>query len=258
MYNSFAAVYDAFMEEVPYETWCGYINRILKEDGIQDGLVLDLGCGTGTATLLLAEAGYDMIGVDSSEEMLMTAREKCAESGRMPGQEGGILLLHQDMRSFELYGTVRAVVSMCDTLNYCENENDLLQVFSLVNNYLDPGGLFIFDLNTIHKYRDVLGDNVFAASEEEAAYIWENSWFEDELINQYDLTLFIRDENEETIFSRHRELHTQRAFTDETVRRKLSEAGLKLVMVREAYTDRIPSEKTERILYVARETGKHR
>ncbi|MBO7710698.1 MAG: class I SAM-dependent methyltransferase [Lachnospiraceae bacterium] len=258
MYNSFAAVYDAFMEEVPYEAWCGYINRILKEDEIRDGLVLDLGCGTGTATLLLAQAGYDMIGVDSSEEMLMTAREKCAMSGRSPGQDGGILLLHQDMRSFELYGTVRAVVSMCDTLNYCENEDELLKVFSLVNNYLDPGGLFIFDMNTIHKYRDVLGDNVFAASEDAGAYIWENSWFEDELVNQYDLTLFIREGEESNLFSRYTEIHTQRAFPDSVVRRKLSEAGLKLEMVTEAYSDRMPSDRTERILYVARETGKHR
>ena len=111
-YTSFAEVYDMFMDNIPYEDWCGYLTSLLKEYGINDGLVLDLGCGTGTLTELLAKEGYDMIGVDVSEDMLQEAIEKRAESG-LP-----ILYLLQDMREFELYGTVRAVVSICDSLNY--------------------------------------------------------------------------------------------------------------------------------------------
>ena len=109
-YTSFAEVYDMFMDNIPYEDWCGYLTSLLKEYGINDGLVLDLGCGTGTLTELLAKEGYDMIGVDVSEDMLQEAIEKRAESG-LP-----ILYLLQDMREFELYGTVRAVVSICDSL----------------------------------------------------------------------------------------------------------------------------------------------
>lgn len=141
MYGSFAQVYDLFMDNVPYEDWKNYILRELKKEKIDDGLILDLGCGTGRMTRLMSDAGYDMIGVDMSEDMLMIARDASAQ------REEHILYLLQDMREFELYGTVRAVISVCDSMNYIMEEDELLTVFSLVNNYLDPGGLFLFDLN---------------------------------------------------------------------------------------------------------------
>ena len=111
-YTSFAHVYDTFMDNIPYEMWSRYLIQLLERYGISDGIVLDMGCGTGNMTELLARHGYDMIGIDNSEEMLMTAAEKAAESGL------NILYLEQDMRSFELYGTVRAAVSICDSMNY--------------------------------------------------------------------------------------------------------------------------------------------
>ena len=141
-YTSFAKVYDQFMDNVPYEDWAQYLHGVLEMYGIWDGLVLELGCGTGTMTELLSGYGYDMIGVDCSEEMLDAAMEKREESGH------DILYLLQDMREFELYGTVRAVVSVCDSINYILEEKELEQVFRLVNNYLDPGGIFLFDFNT--------------------------------------------------------------------------------------------------------------
>ena len=136
-YTNFAEVYDTFMDNVPYEQWTEYIKETLKEDGIVDGLVLELGCGTGSMTERLAEAGYDMIGVDNSADMLEIALDKREKSGR------DILYLLQDMREFELYGTVRAIISACDCVNYVTEDEDLLQVFRLVNNYLDPEGLFL-------------------------------------------------------------------------------------------------------------------
>ncbi|HJA34740.1 MAG TPA: class I SAM-dependent methyltransferase, partial [Candidatus Mediterraneibacter merdigallinarum] len=147
-YTSFASVYDTFMDNVPYSEWAQYIRGLLLESGTEDGIVLDLGCGTGSLTELLAGYGYDMIGVDNSEDMLELAMEKRLKSGH------DILYLLQDMREFELYGTVRAVVSVCDSLNYITDPEDLVQVFRLVNNYLDPGGVFIFDFNTDYKYRE--------------------------------------------------------------------------------------------------------
>ena len=111
-YEGFAEVYDLFMDNIPYKDWCEYVAGLLKDYGINDGLVLDLGCGTGSLTELLSERGYDMIGVDSSEDMLQIAMDKRAESGN------DILYLMQDMREFELYGTVRAVISICDCMNY--------------------------------------------------------------------------------------------------------------------------------------------
>ena len=175
-YTSFAAVYDTFMDNIPYEEWKSYLEELLKEYGVQDGLVLDLGCGTGTMTELLAADGYDMIGVDNSEEMLEIAREKQIKSGHE------ILYLLQDMREFELYGTVGAVFSICDSLNYITEPEELKQVFRWVNNYLDPGGIFIFDFNTEYKYREVLGDQTIAESREDCSFIWDNYYYEVERI----------------------------------------------------------------------------
>ncbi len=118
-------------------------------------------------TELLAKQGYDMIGVDLSDSMLDIAMEKRAQSGH------NILYLQQDMREFELYGTVRAVICLCDSLNYLLEEDDLLTTFKLVNNYLDPNGLFIFDFNTVYKYETVIGDNTIAENREDCSFIWE-------------------------------------------------------------------------------------
>ena len=141
-YTSFAQVYDMFMDNVDYPAWSKYLIQLLKEYQVEDGLVLDLGCGTGNMTELLAKEGYDMIGVDNSEDMLEIAMDKRSRSGL------DILYLLQDMREFELYGTVKAAVSICDSMNYILEKEDLVQVFKLVNNYLDPSGIFIFDMNT--------------------------------------------------------------------------------------------------------------
>ena len=134
-YTSFAEVYDAFMDNIPYEAWTEYLAGLLREYGVEQGIVLDLGCGTGTLTQLLARKGYDMIGLDSSQEMLQIAMEKREQSGL------DILYLCQDMREMELYGTTAAVVSLCDSMNYLLEYQDLVRVFRLVNNYLDPGGV---------------------------------------------------------------------------------------------------------------------
>lgn len=177
-YTSFAAVYDMFMDNIPYEEWAAYLISLLKEHGIDDGLVLDLGCGTGSLTEILAREGYDMTGIDISPDMLQIAMEKRAESGH------DILYLLQDMREFELYGTVRAIVSICDSMNYLFEPGDLVQTLRLVNNYLDPEGLFIFDLNTEYKYREILGESTIAEDREESSFIWDNSYDEEERINE--------------------------------------------------------------------------
>lgn len=243
-YTEFAQVYDRFMDNVPYEAWCEGISKILTEHGISEGLVLDLGCGTGTMTRLLRQKGYDMIGVDASAEMLEIARNHPDE---------GILYLQQDMREFELYGTVRAVVSVCDSMNYITKEEDLLQVFRLVNNYLDPGGVFIFDLNTIYKYEQ-LGESVIAENREASSFIWENWYDEEEQINEYDLTLFI--ENKEGLYEKYEETHYQRAYELDTICDLLKQAGLKLEAVYDAFTFEAPKADSERVYFVAREIEK--
>ena len=188
-YSGFAKVYDLFMDNIPYEEWTEYVKELLAEEGVKDGILLDLGCGTGSVTELLAKSGFDMIGIDNSEEMLEIAMEKRAESGL------DILYLLQDMREFELYGTVKGVVSICDSMNYILDDEDLLDVFKLVHNYLDNDGIFIFDMNTMYKYENILADNTFAEDREESSFIWENFYDEEEEINQYDLSLFVQEED---------------------------------------------------------------
>ena len=247
-YTGFAAVYDMFMDNIPYGEWCDYLTGLLREHGVEDGLVLDLGCGTGSMTELLAQAGYDMIGVDLSEEMLQIAMEKRAQSGH------DILYLLQDMREFELYGTVRAVVSICDSMNYLLEWEELQTVCELVNNYLDPGGIFIFDLNTLYKYRELLGDSTIAEARDDGSFIWENTFDEEERINEYDLTLFVREEGE--LFKRYQETHFQRAYTLEEVKRAIAGAGMEFVAAYDAFTRQPPREDSERIYVIARECGK--
>ena len=264
-YTSFAQVYDLFMDNVPYEEWSRYVISLLKEEKIEDGLVLDLGCGTGKMTRLLAVAGYDMIGIDNSEEMLEIAREcQYGQDGGNPDDEpegveaempgSSILYLLQDMREFELYGTVRAVISICDSMNYILDEEDLLQVFRLVNNYLDPKGVFIFDMNTRYKYAEMLGETTITESREEGSFIWENYFDEEEDINQYDLTLFIREDGD--LYRKYEETHFQRVYDLDAVKQLLEEAGMEFVAAYDAFTKEPVKADSERIYIIARECGK--
>ena len=247
-YTGFAAVYDTFMDNIPYEEWCEYLTGLLKEQGVTEGLLLDLGCGTGSLTELLADAGYDMIGVDNSEEMLELALEKKEQSGK------DILYLCQDMREFELYGTVAAVVSICDCMNYILEEEDLLEVFCLANNYLDPGGIFVFDMNTPYKYREVIGNTTIAENREEGSFIWENCFDEESQVNEYALTLFIKEEDD--LYRKHEEFHYQKAYEPERVKELLEEAGLKVEAIYDAFTREPVREDSERIYFIARECTK--
>lgn len=247
-YTGFAVVYDRFMEDIPYEQWCDTIVKELKQASIGEGLLLDLGCGTGTLTGMLAAAGYDMIGVDGSGEMLMEAREKT--------DGADILYLCQDMREFELYGTVRAIVSTCDTMNYLLTPEDFIQTVRLVNNYLDPGGLFIFDLNTRYKFRELMGNTTIAESGEDASFIWDNFFDEATGRNEYDLTLFIRREN--GLYERRVEVHEEQGYTLEEVRGFLAAGGMEFVRVFDADTGGEPTDTSERVFFVAREKGKLR
>ena len=248
-YTGFATVYDTFMDNIPYEEWSEYLVGLLREYGVEDGLVLDMGCGTGSMTELLAGAGYDMIGIDNSEDMLELAMEKREESGH------DILYLLQDMREFELYGTVRAVVSICDSINYITEESDLLETFRLVNNYLDPKGVFIFDFNTVYKYRELLGDTTIAEDREDCSFIWDNYYYEEEQVNEYELSLFIREE-QSGLFRKYQETHQQKAYDLETMKRLLTQAGLEYITAYDAFTKDAPTEESERIYVIARECGK--
>ncbi len=282
-YSAFAYVYDELMDNVPYDEWAAYLIGLLKENGVPDGLVCELGCGTGQMTRRLAAAGYDMIGIDLSEEMLDVAREQeygayegdfCEEEfdGSVPDAdeefsdeadaetiESSILYLQQDMREFELYGTVSAVVSICDSMNYMTSDEDLLQVFRLVNNYLDKDGVFIFDMNTEYKYRELMGDTTIAENREDVSFIWENLYDAEKRLNEYCLTLFAKAETEDDdeggapLYEKYEEVHLQRAYPLEEVKRLLAEAGMTFVAAYDVLTHEAPGPQCERMYIVAKE-----
>ena len=218
-----------------------------------------------------------MIGVDNAQEMLQIAMEKRERSG-LP-----ILYLLQDMREFELYGTVGAVVSVCDSLNYLLEKEDIVQTFRLVNNYLYPQGIFVFDFNTVYKYATVIGDATIAENREDCSFIWENYYHEEQEINEYDLTVFVsedrmrqgmdvtreegmehgadamRKDGGETVqggrFRRFQEVHYQRGFCLEQMKEFLAEAGLVFVEAQDADTHKKVRAESERIYVVARRGG---
>ncbi len=285
-YTDFAQVYDTFMDDTPYEEWCEYLTGLLEKyrssnaavipviTGEYDGCavngnllqerntVLDLGCGTGTLTELFAAKGYDMIGIDNSQEMLQIAMDKRSRSGL------DILYLLQDMRSFELYGAVGAVISVCDSLNYLLEEKEMVQTFKLVNNYLLPEGVFLFDFNTVYKYETVIGDATIAENREDCSFIWENYYHEAEQINEYDLTVFVREDREDNtgktaatgigqaVFRRFQETHFQRGYSLGQMQEYLRKAGLVFIEALDADTHGPVTDVSERIYVAARKGGR--
>ncbi len=249
-YESFAKVYDELMDNVPYDDWCHFIKNELAEHGIKEGIALELGCGTGKMMERMAQAGYDMIGVDYSMDMLQIARERSMD---LPYS---LLYLLQDMREFELYGTVAATFSICDSINYITEPEDLLEVFRLVNNYLDPDGIFIFDVNTEHKYRDSIGDKVIAEDREDVSFIWYNEYDEEEHLNYIDLSVFVQEE--EDLFRKYQEEHVQRGYCLEEIKELIEESGLIFVNAYDDYTKEAATDQSERIVFVAKENGKRR
>ena len=287
-YSDFATVYDTFMDETPYDVWGDFIDELILQYGVskaydidndetkdtqpdktndddstdsndQDyeeaiaqerNLVVELGCGTGSFTQVMKQKGYDIMGIDMSPEMLNLARQKSAEAGL------DIMYLEQDMRELDLYCTAGTIVSVCDSINYVLENQEVIDTFKLVNNFLYPGGVFIFDFNTLHKYRDVIGDTTIAENREDCSFIWDNYYHEDEHINEYDLTIFVRTPGEEDVFRRFSETHYQRGYTVEEMKVYLKEAGLELVKIIDADTHKAPTAESQRIYIVAREKGK--
>ncbi len=244
-YTFFASVYDRYMDNIPYETWRDNILFLFKKYNMPMEIVCDLGCGTGVMTRLLKDAGYDMIGIDMSYDMLMEAQAHEASEG--------ILYLCQDMRSFELYGTVGAVVSLCDSINYLTTQDELFTVCKLVNNYLDPGGLFIFDIKTIH-YFEVLGKSTIAENREAGSFIWENDYDDKTRDNAYFLTMY--EENDEGSFDRYEEEHFQHAFSIEEVIAAIEASGLKLLDILDVDTMDPPTDTSDRLYFIAKEVTK--
>ena len=218
-YTGFAYVYDEYMDNIPYEEWGQYMIALLKENGVSgDSSVLELGCGTGTVTRMLAKEGYDCVGLDMSEDMLSIASEKTFEEGSQ------VIYTCQDMRDFEVPYEVDGMISIGDSMNYITSVPDLESVFACVSENLKKGGVFIFDLKTIHFFRDILAENT------------------------YELAVFVK--NEDGTFDRFEEQHYQHGFTIDEVTGAANKAGLTVKNVYNAFTKDMPDDKSERLYFV--------
>ena len=260
-YDAIAHVYEKLNSEIDYGKWADFIETSFDRYlCARPELVLDLACGTGTMTRELSSRGYDMIGIDGSADMLTEAYSRSASEAGENAKP--ILYLNQDMRSFELYGTVGAVVCCLDSINYLLSQKDVEKTFLLVHNYLDPDGLFLFDVNTPYKFENIYGDNAYILEDEMeddygdgevdkyAVYCgWQNQYDKESGICDFYLSLF--EENGES-YIRRDEHQQERCYTRDTLTSLLEKCGFEVLGFFADYDFSEPSEKCERWYIAAR------
>lgn len=245
IYDLLAPFYDAINAEIDYKKWADFIEAIFnKECSTRPDLVLDLGCGTGRMTLELADRGYDMTGIDYSPEMLDIARSAAEEEGK------DILWLCQDMREFELYGTVDAAVCCLDCINHLETVEDLERCFSLIHNYLIPDGIFIFDINGRFKFENIYADRTYTMEEDGGVCIWENYYDPDSKICDFYITLF--KECSDGRYERYDETQSERMYTLDEIKSSLEKCNMEYMYALGDLDNSPASDECERIYIVAK------
>lgn len=242
-YTALAYYYDGLGEHIDYGRYAEFVDGHNKRSGKgKSGIALDLACGTGTMALELDALGYDTIGIDGSVEMLDVAREKSA--GR------NILYLCQDMRELDLYGTVDLVSCTLDSLNYITSTKELSSVFALVNNFLEEGGIFVFDLNTEYKFSHVYGNNSYVFEDEGVFCVWQNEYNEKNGKCNFCVSVF--EEDEDGKYYRTDEYHTEKCHKRKTVEKELKKCGFELLGVYSDFNNNPAEETDPRHFYVAR------
>ena len=241
-YGNFASVYDQLITGVDYRQIGEYFDACIRKAGGGKGILLDLGCGTGSLSMVMGELGYDVIGVDGSYEMLGEAMEKRAQSGR------DILYLAQNMTELDLFGTVGAVVSSLDSLNHLTRYADFDRAVGRAALFLEPGGVMAFDVNTPYKHRQVLADNTFVYDTDEVYCVWQNTADGD--LTRMDLDLFVR--QEDGAYIRMEDHFSERAYSREEIEASLIRHGMEITGVYDAWTFDPPKPDSERLVFVAR------
>lgn len=247
-YGDFAYFYDNLTDNVDYEKRCSYIKSLLAENGVGEGILLDLACGTGTMSLLLSDMGYDVIGVDASEDMLSVAQEKKMESG------ADVIFLCQRMEELDLFGTINACVSTLDSINHVTDEETVREIFRRVSLFMEDKGIFLFDVNTPYKHKYVLGDNTFVYDTDEVYCVWQNSTDEN-LVTTVNLDLFEKDEDDEETYYRYSEEFTERAYDLDDIKKWLEDVKFEVVGIYEEMTKDSVKADTQRAVFVAKKHG---
>jgi ubiquinone/menaquinone biosynthesis C-methylase UbiE len=242
-YEKFAYAYDRMMSNVNYVRWADYIEALFAHYKSRPRTVLDLACGTGALTVLLAERGYEMCGIDRAEGMLAVARQK------VKSRQLNVQFSEGEMQNFDLNQRFDAVICTYDSINYALNEEELANVFRNVSNHLEPSGLFIFDVTTERNIVRYFHTHTFAENQDDYTYIWKNTYSYPDKICHTDLTFFIR---EGDLFRRFEEVHIQKIYEVRTVRQILTQTGYKMLGAHEMYTLNRWSKHSDRINFTAR------
>jgi ubiquinone/menaquinone biosynthesis C-methylase UbiE len=244
-YERFAYVYDELMKDAPYEQWLMLLTAKLEQYHVKGKRLLDLACGTGEMTVELAKHGFDVSGVDLSDEMLLIAQEKAAALGL------SIPFYQQNMAELEGVGQFDCVTIFCDSLNYLQREEDVVCTFQRVYEHLNESGLFLFDVHSIYKVEQIFTNHTFAVNDEEVSYIWNCFPGEEPFSVEHDLSFFIKD-TKSGLYERFDEFHYQRTYSATQYTEWLEQAGFVVLEVLSDLEDAPLQEKTERILFIAR------
>ena len=242
-YDDFSRFYDLLTDNVEYEKRADYFCRLLSMCGINEGILLDLGCGTGSMSLAMAERGFDVIGVDSSIGMLNAAQQKMFASGKQ------MLLLNQSMEEIDLYGTVDCAICVLDGINHLKNEKAVKATFEKVSLFMNKGGAFAFDVNTLYKHKFVLADNVFVYEPDGVYCVWQNSFNEADGSVDISLEFF---EEEDGVYYRSGESFTERAYELNDIKAWLEDAGFEVIGIYDDLTLDDVKQNSERAVFLAK------
>ncbi|EOD00906.1 class I SAM-dependent DNA methyltransferase [Caldisalinibacter kiritimatiensis] len=241
-YKEFAYIYDELMNDVEYKTWFEYIKEIIKTKNIKGKKVLEMACGTGNFTEYLCNEGYDVTCFDISQEMLTIAYQKLRKYRN-------VTILNQDMTEFKLKDKFDVIVSICDSINYITDLKNLHKVFSNVYEHLNEGGIFIFDINSYYKLKNIIGNNVFVDENEKVFYVWENYYDNNLDVCEFYLNFFVKECDR---YKRFEEKHLQKAYRSEEIINALKLAKFNTIDVYDAFTFKAPTNNSERINFIAK------
>lgn len=224
MYTGFAEVYDALMNDVHYGAWADMYARMMTAYGIpRNGRVCECACGTGALTMPLAQLGYDMMGIDLSQEMLWQAAQKARKAGF------GIPFIRQDMRQLRLHRPVDAVLATCDGVNYLLQDVDAAAFFRAAWDAIKPGGGLFFDVSTPYKLEHALGDQLLGEDRPDITYFWQNRYHPEKQLLDMHLAIFVKEADGR--YRRIDEDQTQRAYTAEKLAGLLQSTGFRDVRI---------------------------
>ena len=246
-YGDFAYYYDLLTENVDYESRCNYIHSLLAENGIGKGILLDLACGTGTVSMLMSEKGYDVIGVDASEEMLSQAQEKKMET------ESDVIFLCQKMEELDLFGTINGAICTLDSINHVTDPDTVREIFRRVSLFMEDKGIFIFDVNTPYKHREILGNNTFVYDMDDVYCVWQNNT-DESLLTTISLDIFEKDE-EDDVYYKYTEQFCEKGYELSEIEKWATEHKFEVIGIYEEMTENSVNADTQRAVFVLKKHG---